>query len=149
MQTCAFFGHRDLPSTFSLSALYSAIERLIRDCAVSRFFSCNRGGFDVFAASAVSDFKKIFPYIRNTLVLSFSPEHGFALPSAFDDWIYPIEKKVPTGYAVSETNKLIINKADYIITAVSRPFGGAFSAYEYALKSNKNVINLLAQNAPF
>ena len=127
MQTCAFFGHRDLPSTFSLSALYSAIERLIRDCAVSRFFSCNRGGFDAFAASAVSDFKKIFPYIRNTLVLSFSPERGFALPPDFDD----------------------LNKADYIITAVSRPFGGAFSAYDYALKSNKNVINLLAQNAPF
>ena len=60
----------------------------------------------------------------------------------FDDTLYLLERAVPPRYAIVETNKKIVEKADYVLSGVVHDWGGAATAVEYAIKRGKHVIDL-------
>ena len=53
-----------------------------------------------------------------------SSDSAFTLPEDFDDSVYLLERKVPKRLAIIETNKCLVDKADYIIAGVILHGGG-------------------------
>ena len=66
----------------------------------------------------------------------------FELPYFFDDSVYLADRKIPPKLAILETNRLLAERADVIVSGVSRTHGGAFLACEHAKKNNKQIINI-------
>ncbi len=65
-------------------------------------------------------------------------------PSAtVEDSIYPEGlEMVPKRFCIDKRNRWMLNRADYVVTYISRSVGGAAKYSEIALKSGKNIINL-------
>ena len=74
-------------------------------------------------------------------MLSYLPDKNFVLKDKYTDSVYLLERYVPPRYAILETNKLIVNKSDFIIVSTKNSFGGARTAREYAEKKGKIIIN--------
>lgn len=129
--------------------LLHIVTDLIENKGVTRFYSGFRGDFDVFCSNLVYGLKDLYPQIRITMVLSYIPqapkdgEYAFKLPKCFDDSIYLLERKVPKRFAITETNKLIVDTVDVVVAGVLVHGGGAYAACEYARKRNKPVVSVV------
>lgn len=143
MKTCAFFGHRNMNVEQYREKLLHIIIDLIENKGVTQFYSGFRGDFDRFCSYAVYKLKTKYPNLKNTMILSYIPNKEFALPKWFDDSIYLLERSVPKRLAIIETNKCLVNKADYIIAGVITHGGGAYAALEYAYKIKKQIVNVI------
>lgn len=142
MAVCAFFGHRNfLYSKYENVITYHIIE-LIEKKDVVQFYCGYRGAFDRLCAQLVSEIKKDYPKVVNTMVLSYHPREDFILPLCFDDSVYLLDKSVPPRFAISYTNKKIVEISDYIISGVANEYGGAANACNYAKRKNKTIINI-------
>lgn len=142
MAACAFFGHRCFPYSRYESIITDYISELIEKKDVTQFYSGYRGEFDRLCARLVSEIKQIYPPIINTMVLSYHPREDFILPSCFDDCVYLLDKIVPPRFAISCTNKKMVEISDYIISGVKHETGGAAFACAYAKRKKKIVISL-------
>ncbi len=122
---------------------------LIEEKGVSQFYSGFRGDFDIYSSKLIYEIKNKYPQIRNTPVLSYIPEatevldNTFVLPKCFDDSVYLLERRVPKRYAIIETNKRMVDEADYIVVGVITHCGGAYNACEYAQKRKKPIISVI------
>ena len=83
-----------------------------------------------------------YPHIKNTIFLSYMPKENFELPPFFDASVYLLEKQVPLRFAITYTNRLAADLADYILSGVNHNHGGAFAACRYARKREKKIINI-------
>ena len=101
-----------------------------------------RGDFDVQCAQIVHNLKAQFDNISLINVLSYIPNEDYYIPKLFDGSIYLLEEKVPQRFAISHTNRLIVEKADYIISGVFLSFGGAYAAVRHAERLHKNIIKI-------
>ena len=126
------------------------ITDLIENKGVTQFYSGFRGDFDIYCSNLIHELKARYPQIKNTMVLSYipqtppdEPEYAFKLPYCFDDSIYLLERQVPKRLAIIETNKLVVDMADYIISGAVYQGGGAYAAIEYAHKRNKPIISII------
>ena len=45
-------------------------------------------------------------------------------------------------FAITYRNRFMIEKSDFVIVYVEHSWGGAYSAYKYALKKGKQIYNL-------
>lgn len=121
-KTCTFFGHRDSPDTIK-PKIRAAVIDLIENHGVTMFYVGNQGNFDRLVRS----------------VLAYMPS---AKKSAddFSDTLLPdgIEK-VPKRFAISWRNKWMIEHADYVVTYVTRLFGGA-AQFSALAKSKGKII---------
>lgn len=138
MNTCTFFGHKDAPPNLK-PALKEKITELIEQHGVSVFYVGNHGQFDSMALASLRELTKIYPHIRYYVVLAYfpkekSPEENTLLPEG-------IELCHPKS-AVNYRNKWMLNKAEYVITHVTRKWGGAYSFYKRSIKQNRKVINI-------
>lgn len=144
MKTCVFFGHRDIYQPNCRQKIIEVLEDLIKNEGFTQFYSGGRGIFDRVCAEAVGELRKSFPKIKNTLVFSYLPpskEH-FTLPSVYTDTMYILDKRVPPLYAVIETNKCMVDKADCLVVGIKYNWGGAWQAVEYAQRKGKRIINI-------
>ena len=67
------------------------------------------------------------------------PNKDFELGSYFDGTVYLLEKRVPLKFSINHTNRKLVETADYIISGVTRAFGGAKTACDYAKRLYKTV----------
>ena len=122
---------------------------LIENKGVTQFYSGYRGKFDVFCSSLIYRLKERYPQIKNTMVLSYlpakfnTPDNAFTVPQYFDDSVYLLERRVPQQLAIVETNKRLVDTADYIVAGIIVRAGGAYTACEYARKRNKIIVNVI------
>ncbi len=129
--------------------LLGIIIDLIENKGITQFYSGFRGDFDVYCSNLVHRLKARYPQIKNTMVLSYIPalpdESGNAvmLPKCFDDSVYLLERRVPMRFAITETNKRLVDEVDYIVAGVLLHSGGAYSACEYAYKRKKPIISII------
>ena len=144
MKTCVFFGHGKEDYSPYIEELEEIIVNLIENEGVIQFYSGGRGKFDVICAEIVGNLRGKYSQIRNTLVLSYIPNNkqNFTLHERYDDSVYLLEKEVPPIFAISKTNEAMVEKADFIVAAVRYDWGGAQSAYCYAKRKKKQIINL-------
>ena len=144
MKTCVFFGHRDFNYRKYQDKLAKILLDLVDKEGFTQFYSGGRGAFDLLCAETVFALRSTHPNIKNTLVFSYLPPANadFTLPEAYTDSVYLLEKQVPPRYAVSRTNKCMVDKADCLIVGIVKEWGGAWAAVEYAQKRGKRIINI-------
>ena len=145
MKACAFFGHRQYGYEGSREIIKNSIVDLIDNYQVTQFYSSGRGEFDNLCSRLVYELKAKYPFIKNTLVLSYMPQkkEEYGLPEKYDDSVYFLEKRVPPRFAIVKTNEEMINHADFILSGVVWSHGGAYEACKYAQRKGKKVIFIL------
>ncbi|MBE5747453.1 MAG: hypothetical protein E7352_04705 [Clostridiales bacterium] len=144
MKTCAFFGSKIGEHERYKKLLFHLVVKLIEEKKVTRFYSGGRGKFDVLSSEIVDEARRLYPYVENILALSYLPTKAdnFILPNRYTASEYLLERRVPSRYAIIETNKLMINRADFVIVATQYSFHGAKMAREYAEQQKKAVIDI-------
>lgn len=140
MSACTFFGHRDCPESIKHD-IYSAVDNLISLNDVRTFYVGNHGNFDRLVISVLKELKILYPDINYYVVLAYLPGKDYDLQEYVT--IYPegIEI-VPKRFAIDFRNRWMIEKSDYVISYVTRSFGGAAKAKSYAEKHGKNITNI-------
>jgi hypothetical protein len=144
MRSCAIFGHRESEYEGCAEEVKRALVELIEKYKVTQFYLGGRGRFDYLCAGVIKALKEDYPYIKNTLVLSYIPtkKEEFSLPDSYDDSIYLLEKRVPPRLAILKTNELTVLRSDYILSGVKHGWGGANTAVEYAKRKGKRVFEI-------
>ena len=142
MLSCAFFGHR----SYNYEPYKEKLEEIIVDLVergVTVFYNGGRGVFDSLCARTVYKLKEKYPHIKNILVLSYIPDKNFELPSHYDESVYLLTDRVPLRYAILKTNREIVKIANYIVSGVAYPWGGAKTACDYAKKLCRTMFNVV------
>lgn len=144
MGACTFFGHRDCPSSVKES-LYAAVEGLICNQQVDMFYVGTQGSFDRMAYATLVELRQSYNHIKVYRVLAYMPKLSDIANdrSILDDTILPegIEKVHPR-YAIPHRNNWMIDRSVYVISYVTRSFGGAYQAVERAKKKKHTIIRL-------
>lgn len=150
MKSCFFIGHRDADEQV-LSTITEITEALIQREQVGDFYVGNHGKFDRIAAEAVIQLKKQYPHIRLFQVLAYHPaDRPITLQNGCDSTYYPDGMEyVPRRYAIARANRIMIEKADYLIAYVWHTASNASKLLAYARrqeqKGNIHVINAAEQ----
>ena len=141
MKSCTFFGHRDCPET--IKPKIPAVIDLIENHGVTMFYVGNQGNFDRMVRSILKEVTTTYPEVGYAVVLAYMPS---AKKSAddFSDTLLPdgIEK-VPKRFAISWRNKWMIEHADFVVTYVLKPSGGAAKFSMLSKKRGKKIYPLI------
>ena len=138
---CTFFGHRDCPETIK-PKLRSTIIDLIENYNVDMFYVGNQGQFDAMVRSTLKKLKQEYPHTDYAVVLAYMP----GKPSEYEDCsdtIFPEGlETVHPRYAISHRNTWMLTHADYVISYITHPYGGAAQFAKKASSIKKTVIAL-------
>ena len=146
---CTFAGHRQVFDAGMEQAVYAAIERLVADERDCVFYMGRAGEYDRICRQAIYRFKQthcekqirsilVEPYMRQSLNTD-----RVTLETMFDEIVIPDELTgVHYKRAITERNRWMINRCQYLIAYVRRDFGGAWNAMNYALERGLTVYNL-------
>ena len=146
-KTCTFFGHRDCPETIK-PKIREAVIDLIENHGVTMFYVGNQGNFDRLVRSVLKEVTTAYPGVGYAVVLAYMPPAKAAnLSEDFSDTMLPegIEK-VPKRYAIPWRNKWMIDHANYVVTYIKHPYGGAAKSQKTARKMNKTMYSLNLEN---
>ena len=146
MSVCTFFGHRDCPASVR-PQLRMTLTELIEHQSVDVFYVGNKGAFDRLVRSVLRELAQEYPHIRYAVVLERMPgRQNGDHPEDFSDSVLPegIEK-APARYAIVWRNRWMLRQADFVVTYVTHPGGGAAQFAELAAKQGKTVLNLAEQ----
>ena len=143
MSICTFFGHRDAPLSIK-PEIVKTVSELIVNGQANKFYVGNQGNFDRLVLEVLRDMSSVYTHIKYNVVLAYIPLKEVYSPN---ETIVPegIEC-VPRRFAISYRNKWMVDKSDYVVTYITRQFGGAAKFKEYAEKKNKNIISLSLSN---
>ena len=129
-KACTFFGHRDCPETIK-PKMREAVIDLIENHGVTMFYVGNQGNFDRLVRSVLKEVTTAYPGESDT------PLFLLTCPLPRQEWMIFLTQccqmefeKIPKRFVIPWRNKWMIDRADYVLTYVTRPFGGAaqFSA---------------------
>ena len=144
--TVCFCGHSRLYSKHDLikEKCYEVVKNQVLE-GTDSFLVGDYGDFDSLVASVCLTLKKEYPHIEVCLVLPYYRPHIDDYTqqryNRFDSIITPPLEDTPYRYRIVKANQYIVDQADTVIAYV-RSSGGAAKTMEYALKKDKNVINL-------
>lgn len=142
MAVCTFFGHRDCPETVK-PYLRQVLIDLIVGKGVDTFYVGNQGRFDAIVRSVLRGLEKEYPQIRYAVVLAYLPGEKNDCDD-FSNTILPegIEAVHPR-YAIDWRNRWMLQRADYVVTCIAHPWGGAARNAQRAKRAGKTVINIM------
>ena len=147
----AFFGHSDFLGNDEYEhKILTFLERTAADSPTDIYFG-EYGRFDSFAYECCKKYKTLHPNVSLILItpyitLDYQEKQLKHLRCKYDDIIYPDIESKPLRFAISYRNKWMVEKADHIIFAVHRTFGGAYKAYCYAQKKKKPITNIIGSS---
>ena len=143
MAACTFFGHRDCPGSIK-PKLREVVIDLIEDHTVDMFYVGQQGAFDGIVRSVLKELVAIYPHINYAVVLERMPPKCDEFDTHdYSDTMLPegIETVHPR-FAISWRNKWMIKQSDYVVTYITRSWGGAAQFAELAEKQKKIIISL-------
>ena len=101
------------------------------------------GDFELMAGKVLQDLKIKYPHIARETILCFSKQlQGDGKVSA--DWIHldlAVSKCKRRG-RIPKRKQMVVDQSDIIVCYINVPYGGAYTAYQRAVKKNKQIINL-------
>lgn len=149
MKICSFFGHSKIIITEDLTTqLITEIRRLLSD-GFDCFYLGGFGMFDHLCWQLVTEFKADYPTIRRVYCLS-DPRHTrlskrpkYLKDTDYEEFIY-LDLDFDSWYTrIYYRNCEMINQSDFVIFyAFDKENSGAYKAYKYAKKIQKDHINL-------
>ena len=141
MLACTFFGHSDCPETIKPN-LRAVLIDLIVNQNVEMFYVGNQGRFDAIVRNVLRDLKTDYPSINYAVVLAYMP----GKQSEYDDYS---DTMLPEGietvhprYAISWRNNWMLKKSDYVVTYITRAWGGAVRYANQATTQKKLIVSL-------
>lgn len=148
--TVAFFGHREIDNPFKIEErLEEEIYRLLGEKEYVDFLVGRDGEFNQFASSAVLRVRKRYRDDNSSLILVLPYPKADYLNNVeyYEEYYSEIEishaaSVVHPKAAIQIRNREMVDRADLIICYIEHEKGGAWQGVQYALKQNKNVINL-------
>ena len=149
-KVCFFIGHRET-NEMIYPALRVAVQRHIVEYGVTEFIVGQYGGFDRLAARCVTELKSVYPHIHLYILCPYHPtERVPDLPEGADGTYYPEGMEhVPKRAAIVRVNRIMIEKANYLIAYVWHPGSNARSILAYAKKREQdgkiNITNLVQE----
>ena len=142
-KACTFFGHRDCPETIK-PKIREAIIDLIKNHGVTMFYVGNQGNFDRLVRSVLKEVTTAYPEVGYAVVLAYMPSTKKRADDFSDTLLPDGIEKVPKRFAIPWRNKWMIEHADYVLTYVTRPYGGSAKFKGIAVKMGKRICELTA-----
>lgn len=150
--TCCFFGHRNIQNTDDIkNKLFNTVETLITNKNINTFlFGCN-SQFNDLCYKIVSELKTKYPKIKRVYVRAKFPyinnEYRDYLLQSYEDTYYPPQIINSGKAAYVERNYEMINQSQFCVIYFDenndQSKSGTKTAYKYALKKGRNIINVL------
>ena len=141
MASCTFFGHRDCPEMIN-PKLRDVLVDLITNHGIDMFYVGNQGWFDAYVRGELRILKQEYPQINYAIVLAYMP----GKKSEYDDYSDTMLPKgiesVHSHYAISWRNNWMLNQSNYVVTYITRTWGGAVQFKKKAEMQRKQIINL-------
>ncbi len=145
MPCCTFFGHRDIDCNIE-KALYTVLVKLIEEYDVTCFYVGYQGNFDKLVCQQLKKLQTIFAHIHYTVILAYFPREKSAETYMNAETLYPEGlESTPPKYAINKRNQWMIDHADFVVTYVQYPFGGAAKWEEKARKRGLTVFQLVTK----
>lgn len=142
MSVCTFFDHRDCPAAVK-PKLRTVVAELIEQYGVERFYVGRQETFDAMARSVLRELAEEYPGISYAVVLERLPGPRDEAVWDFSDTIFPEGlETVPPRFAISRRNEWMLRQADFVVTYITRPWGGAAQFADKARRQGKAVLNL-------
>ena len=142
-KACTFFGHRDCPETIK-PKIRTAVIDLIENHGVTMFYVGNQGNFDRMVRSILKEVTTAYPGVGYAVVLAYMPSAKKRADDSSDTLLPDGIEKVPKRFAIPWRNKWMIEHADYVLTYVTRPYGGSAKFKGIAVKMGKRICELTA-----
>lgn len=142
-KACTFFGHRDCPETIK-PKIRTAVIDLIENHGVTMFYVGNQGNFDRLVRSVLKEVTTAYPEVGYAVVLAYMPSTKKRADDFSDTLLPDGIEKVPKRFAIPWRNKWMIEHADYVLTYVTRPYGGSAKFKGIAVKMGKRICELTA-----
>ena len=133
MKTCTFLGHRDTKEEIE-EKLSREIERLIVEEKVNLFYVGNQGNFDKMVIRLLEEYKLEFSHIEDFVVTAYPRLKKKELSKHH---IYPLSVR-----GIPERNLWMIENSDFVVTYVTKMYGGAARFKRLSLRKGKAVIEL-------
>lgn len=137
-KACTFFGHRDCPETIK-PKIREAVIDLIENHGVTMFYVGHQGNFDRLVRSVLKEVTTAYPEVGYAVVLAYMPSTKKRADDSSDTLLPDGIEKVPKRFAIPWRNKWMIEHADYVVTYVTRLFGGA-AQFSALAKSKGKII---------
>ena len=144
MKACTFFGHRDCPETIK-PRLREVLIDLITINGVDTFYVGNQGRFDGIVRSVLRELEQAYPEIHYAVVLAYLPGKKNQYDDFSDTMLPEGIEAVHPRYAIEWRNRWMLQWADFVVTYIAHPWGGAAKFAEKAKREGKTVINLFRQ----
>lgn len=152
--TVAFFGHRYIDNLLKVEELLEEqIRKLINEKEYVDFLVGRNGEFDQCVSSTVLRVRKNVRDDNSALVLMLPYPTAEYLNNEeyFHDYYTDVEISYAASIAhpksaIQIRNREMVDRADLIICYIEHEKGGAWQTVEYALKQQKQVINIYNQN---
>ena len=142
MPACTFFGHRDCPDTIK-PKLRQVLIDLIEQHNVDMFYVGNQGRFDAIVRDVLRDLQHEYPQINYAVVLAYMPGKQTEYDDYSDTMLPEGIESVHPRYAISWRNNWMLKQSDYVVTYITRTWGGAYQYAEKAKRQKKVIINLI------
>ena len=141
MSACTFFGHRDCPETIK-PKLREMLVDLITNHGVDMFYVGNQGQFDAYVHRTLKAVQKEFPQIRYAVVLAYMPGQTTECDDYSDTMLPEGIEAVHPRFAISWRNDWMLRQSEYVITYITRTWGGAAQYAKKAETRRKHIINI-------
>lgn len=144
MSACTFCGHADTSDNLLLT-LHTAIEKMVLENDVIDFYVGTNGNFDRMAIQVLREHKKQYLQISYHIVLAYMPstrsENSIykGIETLYPDGL----ETVPPRYAIVHRNRWMVEHSQYIISYVTRGWGGAAETLKYATARKLEVVSLI------
>ncbi len=139
---CTFAGHSN---SWQLNCDINSLCFIIEESIIKGFtifYVGNRGDFDKMVFNVLDILKEKYPHIKIYEVLTY---YNYKHDNISRETIYLSTEKVFYKNAVTRRNQIMVEESDLLICCVKYKSGGAYNTYKYALKLNKDVINLYTE----
>ena len=141
MLACTFFGHSDCPETIRPN-LQAVLIDLIVNQNIEMFYVGNQGQFDAIVRNVLRVLKMDYPSINYAVVLAYMPGKKSEYEDHSDTMLPEGIEIVHPRYAISWRNNWMLRQSEYVVTYITRTWGGAAQYAAKAKRLKKNVINL-------
>ena len=141
MLACTFFGHSDCPEAIKPN-LRAVLIDLIVNQNIEMFYVGNQGQFDAIVRNVLRVLKMDYPSINYAVVLAYMPGKKSEYEDHSDTMLPEGIEMVHPRYAISWRNNWMLRQSEYVVTYITRTWGGAAQYAAKAKRLKKNVINL-------
>ena len=152
MMIVTFCGHADFQKTEEYEKkILDSLEKNVGN-KPSDMYLGGYGNFDDFAYNCCKKYKQSHPnvslvFITPYITAEYQKNHLKHIATKYDYIIYPEIENRPLKFAISYRNQWMIEKADLVICAIKRNFGGAYKSYQYAKRKKKEIFNVIEISA--